>query len=137
MIAAHYTKFLLLIILNASQRYITNEEILDIIVPHEYLRDDKLLHKHNVGDMSFHNVKGRGRTQYDPVSVGRSLVSYVAEFGSRTKIEVVVSDLLVEKIIEDVLEILGTGSGAIGKIFLSNVAKAHDVGSIEKDDAVL
>lgn len=53
------------------------------------------------------------------------------------KIEVVVSDLLVEKIIEDLLEILGTGSGAIGKIFVSNVAKAYDIGSSEKDDAVL
>jgi nitrogen regulatory protein P-II 1 len=111
---------------------------LDIIIPPEHLRDlDKLLHKHKVGGMSFHDVKGRGRTQSEPVSVGYSRVTYVPEFGYRTKIELVVSDLLAENIINDILEILGTGGGIIGKIFVSNVAEAYDIRSSEKDDAAL
>jgi nitrogen regulatory protein P-II 1 len=108
---------------------------LDIIVPYEYLKDlDKLVYKHKAGGMSFHSVKGRGRTQHEPVPIGRSHVSYVPEFGYCMKIEVVVSDLTAENIIKDVLEILGTGSGATGKIFVSNVAEAYDIASGAKED---
>ena len=111
---------------------------LDIIIPPEHLRDlNKLLYKYNVGGMSFHDVKGRGRTQSEPVTVGYSRITYVPEFGYRTKIEVVVSDLQAENIINEVLEVLGGGAGIIGKIFVFEVVEAHDIPSHEKDDAAL
>jgi nitrogen regulatory protein P-II 1 len=108
---------------------------LDIIIPRGHLRDlDKLLNKHKVEDMSFHTVKGRGRTQYEPVSVGRSTLRYVPEFGYWTRVEIVVlSDLLAENIINDILEIMGSSAGIIGKIFVSDLAEAHAIRSRKKE----
>ena len=37
---------------------------LDIIVPHELVGEiNVILHKHNVGGMTFYDVKGRGRSK--------------------------------------------------------------------------
>jgi nitrogen regulatory protein P-II 1 len=111
---------------------------LDILIPHEHLMQvNNILHKHKVGGMSFYDVKGRGRAKYEPVSVGRGVISYVPEFGHRTKIEVVVSDALAKSIIADLLKVLGTGEKAIGKIFVYDVAEAYDIGSKEKGDVAL
>jgi len=111
---------------------------LDIIVPHIHLVDvNNLLHRHKVGDMSFYGVKGRGKAKQQPVSVGRGVMTYVPEFGYRTKIEVVVSDTLAKAIVHDMLKILGTGTAAIGKIFVYDVAEAYDLGTMEKGEAAL
>ncbi|AFU58990.1 putative nitrogen regulatory protein P-II [Candidatus Nitrososphaera gargensis Ga9.2] len=111
---------------------------LDIIIPHENLVDvNRILHKHGVGGMSFYDIKGRGRAKQEPVSVGRGVMTYVPEFGYRTKIEVVVSDALAKSIIADVLKLLGTGSSAIGKIFVYDVKEAYDLGTKEEGDSAL
>jgi nitrogen regulatory protein P-II 1 len=111
---------------------------LDIIIPHEHLVDvNRLLHNHKVGGMSFYDIKGRGRAKYEPVPVGRGVVSYVPEFGYRTKVEVVVSDETAKAITRDVLKMLERGTTAIGKIFVYEVAEAYDIGSKEKGDAAL
>jgi nitrogen regulatory protein P-II 1 len=111
---------------------------LDIIIPHENFVDvNKLLHKHMVGGMTFYDIKGRGRAKQEPVSVGRGVVTYVPEFGYRTKIEVVVSDALAKAIVNDVLKIFGTGSSAFGKIFVYDVEDAYDLGTAERGDLAL
>ena len=111
---------------------------LDIIISPKHVRDlDKLLYKHNVGGMSCYNVSGRGRTQSEPVSVGYSSITYVPEFAFLTKIEVVVPDMLANDIISDILEVLGTGAGIVGKIFVYNIIEAFDIKSREKDDAAI
>ena len=46
---------------------------------------------HDVGGLTFYDVKGRGRTRQEPVAVGRGVMRYVPEFGSRMKVEVLVS----------------------------------------------
>lgn len=111
---------------------------LDLIIPHERLNEiNELLHKHKVGGMSFYDIKGRGRAKREPVSVGRGVMRYVPEFGFRTKIEVVVSDDIARAIIDEVLNVMSTGSASDGKIFVYDVAEAYDIGSKEKDDAAL
>jgi len=111
---------------------------LDIIIPHDYLVVvNELLHKHKVGGMSFYDVKGRGKAKPRPVSVGRRAITYVPEFGFSTKIEVVVSDTLAKTIIRDVLEIVGTGNAATGKIFVYDLADAYDLGTKEEGEAAL
>lgn len=111
---------------------------LDIIIPPEYLRQlNELLHKHKVGGMSFYDIKGRGRTKQNPVTVGRGVTSYVPEFGFQTKVQVLVSDTLSSKIIRDVLKTFGAGTSAIGKIFVYDVAEAYDLGSKDKGDSAL
>jgi nitrogen regulatory protein P-II 1 len=111
---------------------------IEIIVPQEHLKDlNDLLHKHKVGGMSFYDVKGRGRSKHSPVAVGRGVMSYVPEFGFRTKVEVVVPDTFAKAIVEDVLEKFGTGTSAVGKIFVYSVGEAYDIGTREQGDRAL
>ncbi|MEP0825900.1 MAG: P-II family nitrogen regulator [Nitrososphaera sp.] len=111
---------------------------LDIIIPHENLVDlNMILHEHGVGGMSFYDIKGRGRAKHEPVPVGRGVMTYVPEFGYRTKIEVVVSDDMAKSIITDVLNFLGSGSSSIGKIFVYEVKDAYDIGTKEEGDSAL
>ena len=111
---------------------------LDIVIPHERLGDvNELLHKHKVGGMSFFEIKGRGRSKREPVSVGRRVMRYTPEFGFRTKIEVLVPDTTAKEIIDDVLKVISTGSASDGKVFVYDVAEAYDIGSKEKGDTAL
>jgi len=111
---------------------------LDVIIPQERLGDvNDILHRHKVGGMNFHDVKGRGRAKREPVAVGRGVMRYVPEFGFRTKIEVLVSDATATKIINALLKEISTGSASDGKIFVYDVAKAYDIGSKEEGDDAL
>jgi nitrogen regulatory protein P-II 1 len=71
------------------------------------------------------------------VAVGRGVMRYVPEFGSRTKIEVLVKDSLAKEIIDDLLKNISTGSTSDGKIFVYDVAEAYDIGSKESGDSAL
>ena len=111
---------------------------LDIIIPHERLSEvNDILHKHKVGGITFYDIKGRGRAKQEPVAVGRGVMRYVPEFGSRTKIEVLVKDSLSQQIIEDLLKKISTGSTSDGKIFVYDVVEAYDIGSKESNDSAL
>jgi nitrogen regulatory protein P-II 1 len=111
---------------------------LDIIIPHERLSEvNDILHKNKVGGITFYDIKGRGRAKQEPVAVGRGVMRYVPEFGSRTKIEVLVEDSLAKEIIDDLLKNISTGSTSDGKIFVYDVAEAYDIGSKESGDSAL
>ena len=62
---------------------------------------------------------------------------YVPEFASRIKIEVIVSDSLAKPIIDDIINVIGTGSDYDGKIFFYDVAEAYDIGTKETSDSAL
>jgi nitrogen regulatory protein P-II 1 len=111
---------------------------LDIIIPHERLSEvNDILHKHKVGGITFYDIKGRGRAKQEPLAVGRGVMRYVPEFGTRTKIEVLVNDSLAKEIIDDLLKKISTGSTSDGKIFVYDVAEAYDIGSKEHGDSAL
>jgi len=111
---------------------------LDIVIPHERLSEvNEILHKNKVGGITFYDIKGRGRAKQEPVAVGRGVMRYVPEFGSRTKIEVLVKDSLAKEIIDDLLKNISTGSTSDGKIFVYDVAEAYDIGSKESGDSAL
>ena len=111
---------------------------IDLIIPLERLRDlNDLMHEHNVGGLTFYDVKGHGRTRQEPVAVGRGVMRYVPEFGSRMKVEVLVSDEKMKPLIDDILSKIGTGSLSDGKIFVYDVSEAYDIGSQESGDNAL
>ena len=56
---------------------------------------------------------------------------YVQEFGTRKKVEVLVSDLQAKQIIDDILKIISTDSAYDGKIFIDDVAEAYDFSIIK------
>lgn len=124
--------------LSFACRKITFMKKLDIIIPQEHLPQlNELLHKHQVGGMSFYDIKGRGRARQTPVTVGRGVMTYVPEFGFRTKVQVIASDAMSKEIVKDVLQTFGTGASAIGKIFVYEVTEAYDLGNGEKGDRAL
>jgi nitrogen regulatory protein PII len=45
-----------------------------MILPHECVG---VLHKHNVGGMTFYDIKGRGHSKNEPIYVGTGLMKYV------------------------------------------------------------
>ena len=111
---------------------------IDIIIPHDRLHDvNELLRNHKVGGLTFYDIKGRGRAKNEPVAIGTGVMRYLPEFGSRTKIEVLVPDSIVQAIIDDVLKIISTGSVSDGKIFVYDVTQAYDIGSKEAGDKAI
>ena len=116
---------------------------LDIVFPHERLNDvNNILYKHKVGGLMFYDIKGRGKAKHEPVehrtvegyATGRI---YVPEFGSRTKLVVVIPDTLVNPIVQELLTTLSTGSAADGKIFVKDVNEAYDIGTKQSGEAAL
>jgi nitrogen regulatory protein P-II 1 len=100
---------------------------LEVIFPHERLTElNDLLHKHKVGGMNFHTVRGRGSTKREAISPGRGIERFVPEYVIKTKMEVVTTDETASKIIDDVLNAMSTGSNRIGKIFVYDVISAYD-----------
>ena len=110
---------------------------LDIIVPHERVGEvNKLLHKHNVGGLTFYDIKGRGRSKNEPVYVGTGVMKYVPEFEPGTKVEVLVSDSQAKQIIDDIVKITNIDSSS-GKIFVYDVVEAYDIGTRTVGDTAL
>ena len=111
---------------------------IDIVFPHERLQEvNKILYKHKVGGLSFYDIKGRGRSKNEPVYVGTGVMKYVPEFEPGTKVEVLVSDSQAKQIIDDILNIVSTGSAFDGKIFVYDVKEAYDIGTKRVDDMAL
>jgi nitrogen regulatory protein P-II 1 len=111
---------------------------LDLIIPHERLIEvNELLHKHKVGGLTFYDIKGRGQSRSEPVQSGRGVIRQVPEFGTRTKIEVLVADSQAKPIIDDLLVNVSTGSSSDGKIFVYGVAEAYDIGTKKSSDVAI
>src|SRR2546428_12612288 len=116
---------------------------IDIVFPIERLKEvNSILYKPKGGGLSFYDIKGRGRAEQTPVSertaggyqTGRT---YVPEFVTRTKLEVLVPDSSAKQIIDDLLGSLSTGSVSDGKIFVKDVTEAYDIGSKQSGDTAL
>ena len=112
------------------------------------LRDDldrvtEILKKHNVGGMTFYEINGAGRTKREAVPemvraymTGRMITP---DYAKRTKVEAIVSDSLVNPILEDISNSLSqhTGDEAHGMIFIKEVYDAYEIGTKQRGEAVL
>jgi nitrogen regulatory protein P-II 1 len=111
---------------------------LDIIVHREQIgKVSDALHKNDIGGLTFYEIKGRGRSKYEPEHVGTGVMEYIPDFGHWTKIEVLVADSRVKQIIDDLLQTISRGSASDGKIFIYDVAEAIDIGTKRTGDTVL
>ncbi|HYZ49314.1 MAG TPA: P-II family nitrogen regulator [Nitrososphaeraceae archaeon] len=111
---------------------------LDIIVHHDRIgKVSDCLRKNDIGGLTFYDIKGRGRSKYEPEHVGTGVIEYTPDFGTWIKIEVLVADSKVKKIVDDILQAISRGSASDGKVFVYDVAEAIDIGTKKTGDEVL
>lgn len=101
------------------------------------LKVNELLGKFNVGGLTIHDIKGRGKTKLESIYVGRGVTRYTPLFGTRITIEVIVSDNIYKDIIKMLLDELSTGSVSDGKIWVYDVFESYDIGTKNSGDNAL
>jgi nitrogen regulatory protein PII len=88
-----------------------------------------------VQGLSVVEVKGFGR-QKGHTELYRG-AEYVVDFLPKVKIEVAVSDNLVERSIEAIIEAAKTGKVGDGKIFITNIEQVHRIRTGETGDQAI
>jgi nitrogen regulatory protein P-II 1 len=111
---------------------------IEAIVPHGRLdRTFEGLKDLGLGGLTYYESKGRGQAPRPEVHGGRGTTSYVPEFNLNALLVLVVGDSIAEKVIENIVSNTSTGLAGEGKIFVSNVDDAVDIGSRTKGEAAI
>jgi nitrogen regulatory protein P-II 1 len=117
---------------------------ISIFVPTEDLEQvAEILKKHKVGGMTFFQINGTGRTKREALpEMVRSYMTgrmITPDYAKRIKVETIVSDSLVNQILEDISNSLGqhAGNEAHGMIFIKDVYDAYEIGTKQRGEAVL
>lgn len=90
-----------------------------------------------IGGATILDGKGRGKGEKPQVQSGKGTRAVSAEFSSRANVVVVVDDSEVENVIGAILEATSTGSPGDGKIFVSTVNEAIDIGTRKRGPAAI
>ncbi len=85
-----------------------------------------------VGGLTVLDAKGWGKGKRSQLAGSRGTGSYTAEFNRRNYILTVVDDAIADKVISAITDVAGTGSAGDGKIFVTTVNDAIDIGSKQK-----
>lgn len=91
----------------------------------------------DLGGITYFESKGRGEIPRPKIHSGRGTSTYTPEFNVNSTIMLVVKDSMVDKVVEKILESTSSGLKGEGKIFVSNVDDAVDVGSKKRGEAAL
>ncbi len=91
----------------------------------------------DLGGITYFESKGRGEIPRPKIHSGRGTGTYTPEFNVNSTIMLVVKDSMVDKVVEKILESTSSGLKGEGKIFVSNVDDAYDVGSKKRGEAAL
>lgn len=95
------------------------------------------LRKAGVGGVTVSDAKGRGAGHREEVSGSRGTARYVPEFHSRTSIVTVVDDSKAEAAVNAILSAASSGSPGDGKVFVSTVEDAVDIGTKKRGASAL
>lgn len=91
----------------------------------------------NLGGLTYYDSKGRGQIPTPEVHSGRGTGTYRPEFNVNATVVVVTTDSMVNKVIDRILESTSSGLAGEGKIFVSDVDDAIDIGSKQRGEAAL
>ncbi|MGI8831909.1 MAG: P-II family nitrogen regulator [Nitrososphaeraceae archaeon] len=103
-----------------------------IIASEKVLAVNEALKAAGVGGCTVLDAKGRGKGEKPMVESGRGTSRFVSEFSVRSTLITVVDDSEVDNIINTILDVASTGSPGDGKIFISPVVEAIDIGTKER-----
>ncbi|MGI0026881.1 MAG: P-II family nitrogen regulator [Nitrosopumilaceae archaeon] len=90
------------------------------------------LKKIGVGGFTILDAKGWGKADRSQMTGQRGTSSYIADFNIKNYILVVVDDSIADKVITTIVSAAGTDSPGDGKIFISTIEDAIDIGSKQK-----
>ena len=91
----------------------------------------------DLGGFTYYDSKGQGQIPRPEIQSGRGTSTYRPEFNVNSTIVVVTKDSMVDKVIEKILQSTSTGLAGEGKIFVSDVDEAVDIGSKQRGDGAL
>ncbi|MEO9320998.1 MAG: P-II family nitrogen regulator [Nitrososphaera sp.] len=98
---------------------------------------NEALKRAGVGGATILDAKGRGKGEKPRVASGRGTERVPAEFSARANVMTVVDDSDVDKVIKAILDTISTGSPGDGKIFVSSISEAIDIGSKKRGQVAL
>lgn len=95
------------------------------------------LEKEQIGGVTVFPTQGRGKGERPQVSDPRGTGRHTAQFNSLESLIVVVEDSKSDAIVNAILNTASTGSKADGKIFVTPIEQAIDIGSKSKGESAL
>jgi nitrogen regulatory protein P-II 1 len=91
----------------------------------------------DLGGFTYYDSKGQGQVPRPEIQSGRGTGTYRPEFNVNSTIVVVTKDSMMDKVIEKILQSTSTGLAGEGKIFISDVDDAVDIGSKQRGEGSL
>lgn len=83
----------------------------------------------NLGGLTYYDTKGRGEILRPEVHGSRGTTTFRPAFNMNSTIVIVVNEAMVDKVVEKLLSSTSTGIKGEGKIFVSDIDDAVDIGS--------
>jgi nitrogen regulatory protein P-II 1 len=90
-----------------------------------------------VGGCTILDAKGRGKGEKPVVETGRGTGRYTSEFSVRSDIVIIVEDSDVDKVIKTIVDTVSTGSAGDGKVFISQINEAVDIGTKKRGQTAI
>jgi nitrogen regulatory protein P-II 1 len=111
---------------------------IEAVVPHARLgRAFAAIDELKLGGLTYYESKGRGQVPRPEMQSGRGTSTYRPEFNVNAMLVVVVKDAMLDKVIEKILSSTSTGLAGEGKIFISDVDDAVDIGSKQHGESAI
>ena len=111
---------------------------IEAIVPHGRVdRTFEGLKQLGLGGLTYYESKGRGQAPRPVVHGGRGTTSFVPEFNLNALLVLVVGDSTADKVVENIVSNTSTGLAGEGKIFVSKIDDAVDIGSKTRGEAAI
>lgn len=91
----------------------------------------------DLGGFTYYDTKGRGQIPRAEMQSGKGTGTYRPEFNVNSTIVIVTKDSMANKVIDKLLQSTSTGLAGEGKIFVSDVDEAVDIGSKQRGEGAL
>ena len=91
----------------------------------------------DLGGLTYYDSKGRGQIPRPELHSGRGTSTYVPEFNVYSTIVLVAKDSMVDNIVDKIVGSTSTGLAGEGKIFISEVEDAVDIGSNKRGESAI
>lgn len=91
----------------------------------------------DLGGITYFDSKGRGQIPRPELHSGRGTSTYVPEFNVNSTIVLVANDSMVDKIVDTIIGSTSTGLVGEGKVFISDVDDAVDIGSNKRGESAI